>query len=76
MKYQLQGILIEQDNANLLRFDFYSDGRDARLFAASFSAGRPTVRTDVAIADGAPLYMRIKREGDLWTQTYSYDGVN
>jgi chitodextrinase len=75
-KYQLQGIVVEQDNGNLLRFDFYSDGRDTRLFAASFSNGSPNARANFAIAGGVPLYMRIKREGDLWTQSYSFDGIN
>jgi len=38
---------------------------------------KPTVKYDGEItdADVAPLYMRVKREGDQWTQSYGYDGV-
>lgn len=75
-QYQLQGILVEQDNGNLVRFDFYSTNSSNRLFAASFSNGSPSVRNDVTVSSGAPMYMRIKRAGDVWTQSYSYDGLS
>jgi regulation of enolase protein 1 (concanavalin A-like superfamily) len=76
-KYQLQGLLVEEDAGNYLRFDFYSDGKSTRLFAASFSGGSPSVKKNVSIGSvGAPLYMRVTRQGDQWTQLYSLDGVN
>jgi len=73
-KYQLQGVLVEQDANNFIRFDFYSDGNNLRIFAAIFQAGQPTVKVNTVISTGGPLYMRIKREGNQWTQEYSYDG--
>ena len=75
-RYQIQGITVEQDNTNLLRFDFYSDGSVTRIFSASFVNGRPTVRNQAVISDGVPLYLRVTREGDQWTMSYSYDGSN
>ncbi len=75
-QYQLQGILVEQDNGNLVRFDFYSTNNNNRLFAATFSNGSPSVRNDVIVSTGAPMYMRIKRAGNVWTQSYSYDGLS
>jgi hypothetical protein len=75
-KYQLQGIIAEQDANNLVRFDFYSDGSNTHLFAATFSNGSPSVRQNIIIAGGAPLHIRMKRQGNLWTQSYSYDGSN
>jgi hypothetical protein len=75
--FQLQGLLVEQDVANFLRFDFYSDGDSTKLFAASFVNGSASVKINVSLGSlGAPLYMRITRQGDQWTQRYSTDGVN
>ncbi len=75
-RYQLQGLLVEQDANNFIRFDFYSDGSNLKVFAATFQAGQPTIRVNTTITAGGPLYMRVKREGDQWTQEYSYDGSN
>ena len=74
--FQVQGLLIEQDNQNFLRFDFYHDGSVTRVFAVSFSAGVSSVRHEEIIANGSPLYLRVQRTGDQWTQFYSYDSVN
>lgn len=76
LKYQLQGIVVEQDSSNLVRFDFYSDGTNTHVFAASFTNGSPSVHRDITIAGGAPLYLRVQRQSNIWTQSYSYDGVN
>jgi regulation of enolase protein 1 (concanavalin A-like superfamily) len=77
-RYQLQGILVEQDDNNFLRFDFYSDGSRTRMFAAKFVNGSPsTIANTVIGATGiSPQYMRVTRVGDQWTQAYSLDGVN
>ncbi len=75
-RYQAQGLLIEQDNQNFLRFDFYHDGSVTRVFAASFAAGVPTIQYQEVIANSSPLYLRVQRVGDQWTQFYSYDGIN
>jgi len=75
-KFQLQGIVAQQDDGNLVRFDFYHDGSSPRVFAASFSNGKPTAQTNFAISASNPMYMRVRREGDVWTQSYSYDGSN
>jgi hypothetical protein len=77
--YQAQGIVVEQDLNNVLRFDFSSEGTNTNLFAASFLGGfsSPTVLMSSAIALGGvtPLYMRLKRESDVWSLSYSIDGV-
>ncbi|MFQ5655300.1 MAG: hypothetical protein ACE5GW_11295, partial [Planctomycetota bacterium] len=40
--------------------------------------GVPAVRKNRKIAGGSPfpLYMRVKREGNLWTQSWSLDGAS
>jgi uncharacterized repeat protein (TIGR02543 family) len=76
--FQMQGILVEQDSGDFLRFDFHSDGLNTRMFAASFVNGVPLARDNAVIAANnvAPLYMRVARSGDEWTQSYSLNGAN
>ncbi len=79
---QMQGVLVEQDSQNFLRFDIhysslYSDGARARLFAAKFENGTPTQQHNIQITGGqnvAPLYMRVRRAGDTWLHSYSLNG--
>jgi regulation of enolase protein 1 (concanavalin A-like superfamily) len=75
-RYQIQGLTVEQDATNLLRFDFNSDGSVVRIYSASFLNGNPTKRIEVTITAGVPLYLRVTRVGNVWTQAYSYDGAN
>jgi regulation of enolase protein 1 (concanavalin A-like superfamily) len=70
-RFQIQGIIIEQDSENFIRFDFYNDGSTTNIFYAKFVDG------DVAetfgptdVGSGAPLYMRIRRTGDVFFQDY------
>jgi len=72
--YQFQGILVEGDAKNFIRFDFQFDGADTRIIAISFADGVPTVRVNQAIAHGAPLYMRVLRATDSWSLYYSSNG--
>ncbi len=74
-QYEMAGILVEQDAQNYLRFDFVRDASNLRAFAASFVAGSPTVRLDRTIPIGTPLYLRVKRVGNQWTESYSNDGT-
>lgn len=73
-QYQMQGVLVEQDAGNFLRFDFYSDGATVRLFAASFDAGVPSVQFIQPVSTAAAYFVRVKREAAQWTLSYSLDG--
>ena len=73
-QYQVQGLIVQQDLSNFLRFDFVRDASNTRIFAASFKGGSPSVISDLVIPYGSPLYIRVNRQGDQWTQSYSYDG--
>ena len=75
-RYQIQGVLAEESDGTYVRFDFFSDGSATRIFAASFVNDVPTVRGNTVITAGAPLYIRMKRVGDQWTQFYSSNGTN
>ncbi len=73
-RYQFQGILVEGDANNFIRFDFQFDGVETRIIAISFAGGSPTIRVNQAIAQGTPLYMRVLRAVDSWSLYYSYNG--
>ena len=72
--FQFQGILVEADTDNFIRFDFQFDGFDTRILAISFADGVPSPRINEVIAQGSPLYMRVLRSGDRWSLYYSYNG--
>lgn len=76
----MQGILIEQDAQNFLRFNFYkrTDPAELVLHAYSFTDLVPKqIGTNPKLPDApAPMYMRIVRLGNTWQQWYSFDGEN
>jgi regulation of enolase protein 1 (concanavalin A-like superfamily) len=74
---QDEGILVEQDNANFIRFDVLSDGTNVRLFAAAVTGGTATTFTNSPIsAPNAPIWLRLRRSGNSWTGSWSVDGAN
>ena len=75
-RYQIQGLLVEQDPQNFLRVDFYSDGSALRLFAARFTGGVPQTLHNQVIAGHPNLYLRLTRQGNIWTPQHSSDGTN
>jgi len=75
-QYQDEGIIVEQDKNRFVRFDIFSDGRSPRLFAATFAKGAPTEQHNIPVFAAAPVWMRVKREGNNWTHSWSVDGEN
>lgn len=75
---QSQGLLVQQDAANFVRFDAYSSGTHVNLFAATFSNGRPTTRLNSILGDELPVpfYVRVRRTGDTFSYLTSPDGQN
>jgi hypothetical protein len=74
--HQMQGLIVEQDAENFLRFDVYAGGGGVQVFAASFVNGSPTILVNAAISAAAHYYLRVKREGSQWTYSYSADGTS
>lgn len=70
-KFQIQGLLIQQDDDAKLRFDFFHDGDNSNIFYAKFVAGNVVDSGGKIIPDGAPMLMRVRREGDVFTQDYA-----
>lgn len=74
-RFQIQGLLAEQDASNYIRFDFVRDASTTRVFTATFAGGIPTVRKDSVVAVGNPLYLRVLRSGNQWVQQFGYNGT-
>jgi hypothetical protein len=76
-RFETQGLIVQQDLDDFLRFDFYGDGTQTRVYAAKFVAGVPTAVANVVIpVSAAPLYLKVTRNGDTWTLRRSVDGVS
>lgn len=74
-KYQTQGLLIQQDSQNWMRFDVHSTGSALRVFAARTAAGISTTLLQQYVATGPEVDLRVVRTGDNWALSYSSDGV-
>ena len=75
-RYALNGLVVEADDGDLLRFDFYSSGSTIRIFAAEFNSNTAMTKYSkvINVPAGSSMYMRLQRSGDAWTQSYSFDG--
>ena len=76
---QIIGIAFEETPDTWMRFDFHYDGTKVNAFAAGITASVSQVTGlglvhPSAISSATPLYMRVRRVGDSWTQDYSFDG--
>jgi hypothetical protein len=78
-QYEFEGILVEQDAANYLRFQVGSAGSTFHVTASKILSQNETTIVDNQIALPAgitSLWLRIQRSGDTWTETWSTDGAN
>lgn len=78
--FQLEGILVEQDSNNMIRFDFVNGSGNTKAFAASFTNGFTApvihINTNILSLGAAPLYLKVKQLGAQWTLEYSLDGIS
>ncbi|MCE5229772.1 DUF1349 domain-containing protein [bacterium] len=73
-RFQMQGILVEQDATHHLRFEFYHDGTRLYAYAAYITDASAASRIQLAVTGTNPMWMRITRVGDDWLMEYSADG--
>ena len=80
-EFRTQGIIAQEDLNNLVRFDFTSNESGAYIFAATFRDGFAfdsiRIKSYQLIPGGAgvaPLYLQVKREGNIWSAWYSTTG--
>jgi len=72
-KYQMQGIVIQEDEDSLLRIELHHDGSAVKLYVASFNNTVSNVLITKSIAVFT-RYMRVTRTGDSWVIVHSSDG--
>ena len=76
LAYEMEGILVEQDETNLIRFDFLHDGVNPLVRAVSFINGAATIVHQAPLPSSNVLYMKVQRTGSDWTQSFSTDGTS
>ena len=71
-----QGLLVEHDAASWVRCEVYRD--DAAALRIAADTGPAQIRHDLALPAGLqpPLWLRLSRAGDTFTQWWSADGAN
>jgi len=73
---QNQGILVEQDVSNFLRFEVFDAGGGTRLFSGSLLSGSAVVWLNTAVPATFPVWLKVNRNGTTWTYSWSKDGNN
>ena len=75
---QEEGILVKQDAQNFLFFGVYSDASASHVYAITTLAGTGADSYDQTVtipSSATSIWVRVKRVGNNWTQTWSTDGT-
>ena len=72
---QIQGIIVEQEAGTYLVLNVYHNGIETRVQSIAYTNNVSGNKLEKVIADAAPIYLRVKREGNTWTHYFSYDGI-
>ncbi|MFW2387978.1 MAG: DUF1349 domain-containing protein, partial [Polyangiales bacterium] len=73
-RYQSQGLIIEQESGEYIRFDTSSDGSERVVFASVFHDGSDMTHLYEAVTATPNAYLRLARAGNDWTGWHSTDG--
>lgn len=73
VRYQMQGLIVQQDDDTFLRFEIFHDGTNVKIFAAYIDGATALTKHNGTLAS-VPAYLRISRSGNNWTFDYSFDG--
>lgn len=71
---QNEGILVEQDGGNFVRFEVYYSGGGVRLFSGTFLSGQPAVKLNTQIVPSWPIWLKVSRSASSWKYSWSTDG--
>lgn len=75
-RFQLQGVIVEQDENDYLRFNVQSEGNGVEAVIIRFVEGAaPVIVASEPITDVTPSYLQVRRQGDSWKLSYSGDGT-
>jgi beta-xylosidase len=73
---QMQGILVEQDSSNFLRFDELAGWGVVRIFSGKILGGVASSTIDVGITPSYPIWLRVQRTGNTFTFSWSTNGTS
>jgi len=75
-KFQMEGILVQQDKDNWLRFDVYHDGTNLKANVARSEDGSTMILKSLPILPGGAsnVWLMVERNGKNWTYSYSFNG--
>jgi uncharacterized repeat protein (TIGR01451 family) len=73
--YQTQGIIVEQDASNFLRLSMYSDNQRTIILLGSVFGTTGNTIVSQETRGGSVTWMRVKRTGNNWLFSYSYDSL-
>ncbi|MCA8942746.1 MAG: DUF1349 domain-containing protein [Planctomycetes bacterium] len=73
--YHDQGIIVEEDGSNWLRFDVYHTGSQLKAFIGARIGGSNTTILNATVTPGTASYARLTRSGNLYTFDLSNDGA-
>jgi FG-GAP-like repeat/Beta xylosidase C-terminal Concanavalin A-like domain len=74
---QDEGIIVEQDATDFLRFDVMSDGTNVRIFSAGIKGSTATTFVNTVIpVTQAPIWLQLQRTGNSWVGKWSTNGTN
>jgi hypothetical protein len=73
---QGSGIIVDESASDFVMFSIYSDGSSTRAHAGNITSGAPSTAFDVVIGGNGvgPVYLRVKRERNTWSEMYSFNG--
>lgn len=74
-RFQMQGIVVEEDDTNYLRFEVHHDGTSVRSYMASIIDDVATTYHYGVLPAGTEQYVRVARVGNTWTMWHSVDGA-
>lgn len=74
-RFQFEGLVVRQDDLNLVRFDVLRvNATTTKAFAAVIAGGAAVAKLSVTSSVTAPVHQRVGRDGDTWTFDVSGDG--
>ncbi len=72
---QIQGIVVQQDANNLIRFDFNYLNGQVNAYAATITDGAARKRLELPIPASDARYLKVTRAGDNWAVAFSANGT-
>jgi len=73
---QIQGVAVEQDAVNVIRAEFHRLNGINRIYVASIFGASADTHIHQPVAIAPPMFLRVRRDGDAFTVSWSTDGDN